>query len=126
MDERTMTTVPVRHWGRWITGAVVLVLLAALVYAFSQADIQYDATLRFLTVLTILQGMAGTLLISIAAQSLGIVLGVVTAIMRLSANPVADRVVFMDGGIVVEEGPAAEVIERPQHARTREFLGKVR
>lgn len=121
-----MTTVPVRHWGRWITGAVVLVLLAALVYAFSQADIQYDATLRFLTVPTILQGMAGTLLISIAAQSLGIVLGVVTAIMRLSANPVADRVVFMDGGIVVEEGPAAEVIERPQHARTREFLGKVR
>ncbi|GAB2506592.1 amino acid ABC transporter permease [Microbacterium petrolearium] len=92
MDERTMTTVPVRHWGRWITGAVVLVLLAALVYAFSQADIQYDATLRFLTVPTILQGMAGTLLISIAAQALGIVLGVVAAIMRLSANPVARAV----------------------------------
>ncbi|GAB2506601.1 amino acid ABC transporter ATP-binding protein [Microbacterium petrolearium] len=42
------------------------------------------------------------------------------------ARDVADRVVFMDGGVVVEEGPAAEVIERPQHARTREFLGKVR
>jgi polar amino acid transport system ATP-binding protein len=42
------------------------------------------------------------------------------------ARDVADRVVFMDGGVVVEEGPAAEVIERPRHARTREFLGKVR
>ncbi|WP_261164364.1 amino acid ABC transporter ATP-binding protein [Microbacterium sp. Marseille-Q6965] len=42
------------------------------------------------------------------------------------ARDVADRVIFMDGGVVVEEGPAAEVIERPQHARTREFLGKVR
>jgi len=42
------------------------------------------------------------------------------------ARDVADRVVFMDGGVVVEEGPARDVIERPQHARTREFLGKVR
>ena len=104
---------------------MVLVLLAALVYAFSQADIQYDATLRFLTVPTILQGMAGTLLISIAAQSLGIVLGVVTAIMRLSANPAADRVVFMDHGSIVESGTASEVLGSPREARTQAFLSAV-
>ena len=42
------------------------------------------------------------------------------------ARDVADRVVFMDGGVVVEEGAAIDVIERPQHPRTQEFLGKVR
>ena len=38
------------------------------------------------------------------------------------ARDVADRVIFMDGGIVVEQGPARQVIENPQEARTRRFL----
>jgi polar amino acid transport system ATP-binding protein len=41
------------------------------------------------------------------------------------ARDVADRVIFMDGGHVVEEGPAAEVINRPRMDRTRAFLGQV-
>ena len=35
---------------------------------------------------------------------------------------VADRVIFMDGGVIVEQGPARQVIEAPQEARTRRFL----
>ncbi|HWU22417.1 MAG TPA: amino acid ABC transporter ATP-binding protein [Nocardioides sp.] len=42
------------------------------------------------------------------------------------ARDVADRVVFMDGGVVVEEGPAAQVIQDPQHERTRTFLSRIR
>lgn len=38
------------------------------------------------------------------------------------ARDVADHLVFMDGGTIVEEGPAAQVIENPQHERTRAFL----
>ncbi len=38
------------------------------------------------------------------------------------ARDVADHVIFMDGGVIVEEGPAAEVIENPKHNRTRAFL----
>ena len=38
------------------------------------------------------------------------------------ARDVADRVIFMDGGVVVEQGPARQVIENPQEARTRRFL----
>ena len=38
------------------------------------------------------------------------------------ARDVADHVIFMDGGFIVEEGPAAEVINNPQHNRTRAFL----
>jgi polar amino acid transport system ATP-binding protein len=41
------------------------------------------------------------------------------------AREVADRVVFMDGGVVVEEGDPREVIATPRHARTKAFLSKV-
>jgi polar amino acid transport system ATP-binding protein len=41
------------------------------------------------------------------------------------AREVADRVVFMDGGVVVEEGPPARVIDDPSHERTRTFLSRV-
>ncbi|WP_371479551.1 amino acid ABC transporter ATP-binding protein [Kitasatospora sp. NBC_00315] len=41
------------------------------------------------------------------------------------AREVADTVVFMDGGVVVEQGPPAAVLDDPQHERTRSFLSKV-
>ncbi|MFD9126202.1 amino acid ABC transporter ATP-binding protein [Kitasatospora sp. NPDC059571] len=41
------------------------------------------------------------------------------------AREVADTVVFMDGGVVVEQGPPAAVLDHPQHERTRAFLAKV-
>jgi polar amino acid transport system ATP-binding protein len=41
------------------------------------------------------------------------------------ARDVADRVIFMDGGHIVEQGPSAQVIDHPQHERTRSFLGRV-
>ncbi len=42
------------------------------------------------------------------------------------ARDVADTVVFMDDGVVVEQGPAARVLGSPAHPRTRAFLDKVR
>src|SRR6516225_8837894 len=41
------------------------------------------------------------------------------------AREVADNVVFMDGGVVVESGPPAAVLGSPRHERTRAFLSKV-
>jgi polar amino acid transport system ATP-binding protein len=41
------------------------------------------------------------------------------------AREVADRVVFMDGGVVVEEGPAEQVIATPSQPRTQDFLRRV-
>jgi polar amino acid transport system ATP-binding protein len=41
------------------------------------------------------------------------------------AREVGDRIVFMDGGVVVEAGDPAEVISDPQHPRTQTFLSKV-
>ena len=40
------------------------------------------------------------------------------------ARDVADRVVFMDGGVIVEQGPAREVIDNPKQERTRHFLAR--
>jgi polar amino acid transport system ATP-binding protein len=54
----------------------------------------------------------------------GMTMLVVTHEMQF-AREVADKVLFMDGGVVVEEGPAAQVIGDPQHERTKSFLARV-
>ena len=54
----------------------------------------------------------------------GMTMMVVTHEMAF-AREVADRVLFMDGGIIVEEGPPAEVIGDPKEERTRTFLKRV-
>jgi ABC-type polar amino acid transport system ATPase subunit len=41
------------------------------------------------------------------------------------AREVADRVIFMDQGVIVEEGSPAQIFGAPQHARTQSFLSKV-
>ena len=41
------------------------------------------------------------------------------------ARDVADRVIFMDGGVIVESGNPRDILANPQHPRTQEFLSKV-
>jgi ABC-type polar amino acid transport system ATPase subunit len=41
------------------------------------------------------------------------------------AREVASRVMFMDGGVVVEEAAPAEFFSAPRHERTRQFLSKI-
>ena len=41
------------------------------------------------------------------------------------AREAADRVVFMDGGVIVEQGTPEEVFDNPQHERTKDFLGHI-
>jgi len=41
------------------------------------------------------------------------------------AREVADRVIFMDEGLVVEEGPPEHFFTAPSHPRTREFLARI-
>ncbi|WP_458247351.1 amino acid ABC transporter ATP-binding protein [Streptomyces sp. MAI_2237] len=41
------------------------------------------------------------------------------------AREIADRVVFIDGGKIIEQGPPSEVLDTPRHERTRDFLSKV-
>ena len=41
------------------------------------------------------------------------------------AQQVADQVLFIDGGVVLESGPPAQVLTEPQEARTRQFLHRI-
>jgi polar amino acid transport system ATP-binding protein len=41
------------------------------------------------------------------------------------AREVADQLVFMDGGVIVETGKPREVLANPQHERTKAFLSKL-
>jgi glutamine transport system ATP-binding protein len=41
------------------------------------------------------------------------------------AKEVADRVIFIDGGIIVEQGPPVDFFDNPEHPRLRDFLGRV-
>jgi ABC-type polar amino acid transport system ATPase subunit len=41
------------------------------------------------------------------------------------AEEVSDRVIFMDGGNIVEEGPPAAILKAPAHERTRTFLRQI-
>ena len=54
----------------------------------------------------------------------GMTMVVVTHEMAF-ARTVSDRVVFMDGGRIVEEGPAEQIIDHPREQRTREFLSRI-
>jgi polar amino acid transport system permease protein len=80
--------VPTRHWGRWLAVAVIAVLLALLARAFAVGQIEWDYVGQFLTAPAIMQGLVNTIWMSIAAMALGIALGIGTAVMRMSPNPV--------------------------------------
>jgi polar amino acid transport system ATP-binding protein len=70
-----------------------------------------------------LVGEVLTVMRELAAQ--GMTMIVVTHEMGF-ARTVADRVVFMDGGVVVEQGNPRDVINNPQHERTKAFLSRIR
>jgi ABC-type polar amino acid transport system ATPase subunit len=54
----------------------------------------------------------------------GMAMVVVSHEMGFARNA-ADRVLFMDHGVVVEEGPPARIFEAPAHERTRAFIGQI-
>ncbi|MFF9499099.1 amino acid ABC transporter permease [Streptomyces sp. NPDC014656] len=87
--------VPVRHYGRWISAVVVVALLGWLVYAFSQGNIIWDTVWDKLFDPSIIDGLWNTIIISVASMALGLVLGILFAVMRLSKNPVTGAVAWL-------------------------------
>jgi polar amino acid transport system permease protein len=81
--------VPLRHPGRWIAAAVVLVLAAALVHsAATNPRFEWGVVGDYLTADVVMRGLLVTLELTVVAMVVGIALGVVLAVMRLSPNPV--------------------------------------
>ncbi|MEN3752567.1 amino acid ABC transporter permease [Mangrovibacter yixingensis] len=80
--------VPRRYYGRITASVVILLLVAMLVNAFAHGNIEWRYVGQFFTAQAILQGVMNTLIMSILAMMLGVVFGVVAAIMYMSPNPV--------------------------------------
>jgi polar amino acid transport system permease protein len=79
--------VPVRHVGRWVAGAIVLVVAVALVNsAATNSRFQWSVVGHYLFDHRILEGLEKTLELTVISMAIGIVLGVLLAIMRLSPN----------------------------------------
>jgi len=85
--------IPVRHWGRWVGAAVVILLFLWLISSASKSrNIEWGLIPQYLFNQSILQGVGNTLFLSVTAQAMGIVLGVLFAVMRQSENPVLKTV----------------------------------
>jgi polar amino acid transport system permease protein len=81
-----------RYWGRYVASAAIVVVIGYVIAAFAHGQIEWQTVGRFLTARTILMGLANTIVMTILAMALGIALGVVTAVMRLSSNPVLSSI----------------------------------
>ncbi|MEV4350194.1 amino acid ABC transporter permease [Actinoplanes sp. NPDC049596] len=96
--------VPVRHPGRWVTIAVLAVLAAMFVHLLATNDnfrwsfifSSYEEGKRGVMFTgPVLEGLRGTLLLTVTSMAIGISLGVVLAVMRLSPNRILSSVAFV-------------------------------
>ena len=83
-----LTRVPRRHVGRWVSAAIVLLLVCFVIVSFAQGNIDWSVVGQYLTDSTILKGLVSTVVMTFMAMFVGIAIGVVSAVMRLSENPV--------------------------------------
>jgi polar amino acid transport system permease protein len=83
-----ITAVPVRHPGRWVAAVVVLVLFAMLVNTLvTNPRFDWSVVRSYFLSRRVLDGLEITILLTVVCMAIGIVLGVILAVMRLSDNP---------------------------------------
>ena len=97
-EERTgrpeeIKAVPVRHPGRWIVAAIVLLIAASIIRSIivntgPNKGFQWVWVGHYLFDPRILHGVVATIYLTVACQAIGIVLGVISAVMRMSPNPI--------------------------------------
>jgi polar amino acid transport system permease protein len=81
--------VPVRHPGRWIAAAVIGVLVAMFVHMLvTNSQFQWRFMVQNMFTPPVLRGVETTLLMTVLAMLVGVLLGIGFAVMRLSPNPV--------------------------------------
>jgi polar amino acid transport system permease protein len=93
-----LKAVPVRHPWRWVVAAIIAVLTAMLVHTLVASHVRRGTTVEgrwqwhvighYLFSHSILAGVEHTILLTVTAMAVGVVLGTVLAVMRLSPNPI--------------------------------------
>ncbi|WP_329035718.1 amino acid ABC transporter permease [Streptomyces sp. NBC_01725] len=86
--------IPVRHYGRYVSAVVALALLATIIYAFSQGKINWGAVPDYFFDDRILKGVGQTMILTVLSMAIGVVGGIVLAVMRLSKNPVMSSIAW--------------------------------
>src|SRR5512133_2957585 len=80
--------IPVRHPGRWVAAAIILYLSAALVKSVAtNPRFEWGIIRHYFTSSRVLQGLVTTLELTVLCMAIGIVIGILLAVMRLSVNP---------------------------------------
>lgn len=88
-DQLPLETVPLRHPGRLVAALALLLLAAAVLFSMlTNERFGWDTVLDYLFRPSILTGMWNTILLTAVAMTIGVVLGTVLAICRMSQNPV--------------------------------------
>ena len=89
---KAIKAIPVRHYGRYVSAVVAIGILASIIYAFGQGKINWDAVPSYFFDSRILKGVGQTMLLTVVSMLIGIVGGVLLAVMRLSKNPVTSSI----------------------------------
>jgi polar amino acid transport system permease protein len=91
---QAIKAIPVRHYGRYVSAVIAIALLVAIVYAFGQGKINWHAVPDYFFDHRIMAGVGKTLMLTVLSMLIGIVGGIVLAVMRLSKNPVTSSVAW--------------------------------
>jgi len=86
--------IPVRHYGRYVSAVIAIAILVAIIYAFGQGRINWQAVPDYFFDDRIMTGVGKTLLLTVLSMVIGIVGGIVLAVMRLSKNPVTSSIAW--------------------------------
>ena len=88
--------IPLRHPWRWVFAVIVLAFAAAVIYTFATApNLNWGVVKDFLFFPEILRAILVTLELTVIAMVIGITMGVLLAVMRLSVNPVVSGVSWL-------------------------------
>ena len=88
VDFGSLPVVRTKHWIRWILGAVVVFVVAQLVWTvFTNAGYGWPTVAKYFFSDAILRGLGMTLLLTVVAGAIGFVVGSLLALMRLSKSP---------------------------------------
>ncbi|SDD28287.1 amino acid ABC transporter permease [Paraburkholderia lycopersici] len=88
-----MSVVPLKHHGRLVAAVVLVVVLGGFVMSMvTNPRFKWNLVAQYLTNESILNGLLTTVWLTVAAMAIGIVLGTIVALMRISDNPVLSTV----------------------------------
>jgi len=88
--------IPVRHWGRWLSAAIVVYLVVALIFSFIKSpNVDWPTVFNYMFKPLTLRALALTIELTFVTMIVGATGGTILAVMRLSENPVLSWIAWV-------------------------------